>query len=575
MDWEIVEREKAKPVGSHLRHFLPNWEKLTQSPWVLEAVSGYRLELFSSPRQVGAPATLHMDNLRGEALASELKALREKRAVEPVDDVRESFISPMFVVPKGDGAWRPVINLRSLNQHVTPHHFKMEGIRVVKGLIQKGDWMVKLDLKDAYLSVPIHPQHRKFLRFKWEDQLWQFSSLPFGLSSAPYVFTKLLKPVVTVLRKLGIRCVLYLDDMLIMAQSKERLRSYLATAVELLVSLGFIINTKKSIFSPSQVIEFLGFILDSRVMTIALPNRKIHQIHKLIRRVLEEREVSTRQLAQLLGSLVAAHPAVLPAPLYFRHLERVKFKAALRGGYDSRVCVDPQIRKEMSWWLDRLITNNGSNLQITHWDLFIESDASMQGWGASCKGASTRGPWTRDERTHHINFLELLASFLALKTFAADLQSKATLLRIDNVTAVAYLNKMGGTHSSLLSNLAVDIWISKEEIEAVMVAPVWQNQVWYPRLLELLSHEPILLPETQNILSNTEGGFHPLALQGHLPLAAWPISGKPSVQRDFQRELSRCSPSHGEDQRKLHTVPHGGHGIAGVRNGVCIHFQPL
>jgi len=143
---------------------------------------------------------------------------------------------------------------------------------------------------------------------------------------------------VAVLRKLGIRCVLYLDDMLIMAQSKERLRSYLATAVELLVSLGFIINTKKSIFIPSQVIEFLGFVLDSRVMTIALPNRKIH---KSTRRVLEEREVSTRQLAQLLGSMVAAHPAVLPAPLYYRHLERAKSRAALRAGYDSRVCVDP------------------------------------------------------------------------------------------------------------------------------------------------------------------------------------------------------------------------------------------
>lgn len=261
---------------------------------------------------------------------SELKALVEKRVVEPADNTRGSFISPMLVVPKGDGAWRPVINLQCLNQHVTPHQFKMEGIRVVKGLIQKGDWMVKLDLKDAYLPVPIHPHHRKLLRFKWEDQLWQFSSLPFVLSSVPYVFTKLLKPVGAVLRKLGSRCVLYLDDMLIMAQSKERLRSYLATASELLVSLGFIINTyQEEHFHP---LPGDRVVLDSRVMTIALPNRKIHQIHKSIRQVLEEREVSTKQLAQLLGSMVAAHPAVLPAPLYYRHLERAKSRAALRGG---------------------------------------------------------------------------------------------------------------------------------------------------------------------------------------------------------------------------------------------------
>lgn len=113
MDLRIVEKENTSPVGGRLRHFLSNWEKLTQSPWVLEAVSGYSLELLSSPRQVKPPAMLHMDSQKREALTSELKALVEKRAVEPADDTRGSFISPMFVVPKGDGAWRPVINLQS------------------------------------------------------------------------------------------------------------------------------------------------------------------------------------------------------------------------------------------------------------------------------------------------------------------------------------------------------------------------------------------------------------------------------------------------------------------------------
>jgi len=105
-----------------------------------------------------------------------------------------------------------------------------------------------------------------------------------------------------------------------------------------------------------------------------------------------------------------------------------------------------------------LILHNGRSLQITQWDLVVESDASTQGWGASCKGTSTGGAWTRVERAHHINFLELLAAFLALKTFATGLQGKAILIRIDNVTALAHLNKMGGSHSSLLSNLAIEIW---------------------------------------------------------------------------------------------------------------------
>ena len=98
-----------------------------------------------------------------------------------------------------------------------PHHFKMEGIRVVKNLIQKGDWMVKFDLKDAFLSIPIYSTHRRYLRFQWKEQAWEFQTLPFGFNSAPYVFTKLLKPAVAMMHRLGMRLVLYLDDMLILA----------------------------------------------------------------------------------------------------------------------------------------------------------------------------------------------------------------------------------------------------------------------------------------------------------------------------------------------------------------------
>ena len=121
----------------------------------------------------------------------------------------------MFLVLKADGASRLVINLKSLNRHIVTRHFKMESIRTVKGIIQKGDWMTKLNLKDAYLSIPIYPSHQRFLQFRIWDQLWQFKTLPFGLSSAPCTFTKLLKPVVANMRKLGSRTILYLDDMLI------------------------------------------------------------------------------------------------------------------------------------------------------------------------------------------------------------------------------------------------------------------------------------------------------------------------------------------------------------------------
>ena len=233
----------------------------------------------------------------------------------------------MFIVPKSDGSWRPVINLKALNRHVITRHFKMESIRTVKGLMMKRDWLLKLDLKDAYLAVPIHQAHREFLKFQWQDQLWQFQALPFGLSSNLYVFTNLLKPVVLMLRKLGIRLVLYLDDMLITAKHREEAKSHLATIMDLLLSLGFIINLKKSVLSPTQELEFLGFVLRSRKMTIALPAQKLLTLKKMAKRMMEREETTIQDLARLVGMMVASHPGIHPAPLHYRQLEVAKAKA--------------------------------------------------------------------------------------------------------------------------------------------------------------------------------------------------------------------------------------------------------
>ena len=146
-------------------------------------------------------------------IIEETQRLCRMRAVQPVTTQQDQFVSQVFLVPKKDGSQRPVVNLRSLNYLIAKKKFKMEGARSIRDLIRKGDWMAMIDLKDAYLSVPILARHRRYLRFSWEGQLYEFQCLPFGLCSAPRVFTKLLKPVMSVLRQKGFRSLIYLDDM--------------------------------------------------------------------------------------------------------------------------------------------------------------------------------------------------------------------------------------------------------------------------------------------------------------------------------------------------------------------------
>ena len=185
--------------------------------------------------------------------------LMEKGAVQEVrDKAEEGFYSRLFLVPKKDGQMRPVINLRPLNQFLVHQHFKMEGMHVVKDLLQKNDWMMRIDLKDAYFLIPIDPLHQKFLGFKWQGKSFQFTCLPFGLASAPRVFTKILCPVVGFLRSKGIRCVIYLDNLLLLDQDRDKLKEHTATVLTLLEALGFLVNYPKSVLEPTQILVFVN-----------------------------------------------------------------------------------------------------------------------------------------------------------------------------------------------------------------------------------------------------------------------------------------------------------------------------
>lgn len=113
--------------------------------------------------------------------------------------------------------------------------------------------------------------------------------------------------------------------------------------------------------------------------------------------------------------------------------------------------------KELKWWDSQIgITKN--KIRSNSFDLEIFSDASKSGWGATCGKEKANGLWNKDERMMHINYLEIKAAFLALRCFASSLYNQQILLRIDNITALAYINKMGGIKYRNLHIMSKEIW---------------------------------------------------------------------------------------------------------------------
>ena len=253
----------SPPLGGHLRSFRRNWHTNKCSTNVLNIITnGYVLPFISKPNLVRAPL-IHSGYkaLQKElALTVCIQSLLSKNTIERVENVKSlGFYSCLFLVPKPHQRWRPVIDLSRLNTFLLVETFKMETPESIRASLIPGEWVSSIDLADAYLHIPIHPNSRKYLRFCHRSQVFQFTSLPFGLATVPQVFTMIVKEVKLMALSRGIRLHQYLDNWLIRAQSLEEAQVNTQTVVDLTQSLGWIINQEKSELKPTQVFSFVGY----------------------------------------------------------------------------------------------------------------------------------------------------------------------------------------------------------------------------------------------------------------------------------------------------------------------------
>ena len=333
----------------------------------------------------------------------------------------------------------------------------MEDGRTALALLSQGDFLAKVDLTDAYYSIPIDIESRKFLRFSFMVRLYQFNCLPFGASIGPLIFTKL-RPVMQTLRTEGFRLVNFLDDFLCLGESREECLRNMQETTGLLVGLGFRINEEKTSRIPETQVTFLGISYNSVDMTLALPLQKRKVLQK-IETLTRKTRCSIRELAQLIGLLNFCCLAIPYGRVYLKRLEKTRYLGLLanKQNFNAYIEIPAGSRQDLDWW-SRQLPFQVSPIRPQTYSKEIFSDASDTGWGACCEGISVGGPWSKEEEQSHINSRELKAVFYGLRNFGSDLRDTSLLLRIDNTTAVAYVNKMGGVQYPWLNDIARAIW---------------------------------------------------------------------------------------------------------------------
>ena len=442
-------------MGARLQLFWGRWAEIRADEWVTEVLHyGYRIPFMSTPPLASEPIpfqSYHHNTERFEVLDAEIADMEKKQAIEEVRVPGPGFYSRMFVVPRASGGFRPVTDLSLLNKYINLSKFKIETSKMVLSSIRKGDWMVSIDLKDAYFHIPIHPDSRKYLRFVWKGRVWQFRSLCFGLSTAPQVFTRVMASVAAALHREGYRVLRYLDDWLILHEEETGIALARDRTLFWCDHLGLLVNRRKSLLIPTNIITYLGMVIHS-VPMMAFPTQdRVDRMRKTLSLFLKDSNLPAGVWLRLLGHLSSLEKLVPGGRLRMRALQFCLNEAWSRSqDKDHRVKPSREALRDLVWWNADENIWKGLSLQAVNPEFTLFTDASSTGWGGAMQDLVASGEWSVEEKDLHINVLELRAVRRVLETFVQEVRGKALTLMADNSTALAYIKNQGGTKSKAL-----------------------------------------------------------------------------------------------------------------------------
>lgn len=477
-EFKSIDTDKHSSVRGRLKCALHEWKLIDAPQFIIDVIElGYKLPFMFIP--IPKVFKNNRSALKESAFVNEaIQSLLKLNCIKELS-VPPEIVNPLSVSIQRSGKKRLILDLRHINLHLFKNKFKCEDIAVAKEVIKPGDFLFTFDLKSGYHHVDIFPDHTKYLSFSWifpdgSTKYYSFLVLPFGLSTAPYLFTKLLKPLVKKWRSEGKPIVVFLDDGL---GAGTTLNSAKITSLQVhsdLLKFGLLPNEDKCVWNPQQIITWLGSVFNMKNSTISATDKRIQSLKSDIENIMLKPYdlFHVKRIASTVGKIISFSSCIGNVTrLMSRNLYTVINSSTSWNGF---VRLNKQAINELEFWKNNVSKLNGIPLWPSKQkpSRIVYSDASNVACGSfiTIQNKVFQQNWSDKEKSYSSTYRELLSVFLSLESFAEDLVSQTVVLFTDNQNVVSIIEK--GSKKSYLQEIALKI-LNRCALNAITLEPQW------------------------------------------------------------------------------------------------------
>lgn len=388
---------------------------------------------------------------------------------QDAEHVPGAIIGNLVAEPKKG---RLCANPRLLNELTKKMSIRMESLKDVRARFRKGRWLLRVDLAKFYWSLPIYKHHRKYFRFRVNEVLKQWTCLPFGYKNAMQIMQRLLDPVIQKMGSdWGVEVISWVDDLILqLSEDREEAMEQAANCLQLLLMLGFILNTEKTDSEVVKEVPFRGFMWSTEEALVWAPPSKLKDIRETAKQI-NVRKVSARLIAKLIGKvryIAQIHTHLLA---WIVELEITKANWVNMFGWDTHRSLPQEAVDEVLHWRCRREVLAMPLVPIP--ELVTMGDAGPLGF-AFMGLQEIAGEWSHEEAKQSTNYRELLTWKRQIERYAEDLSSVVSQYGTDSTNALSYIKRVYGKTPSL-ARMAADTWKLMEEFEIIQI-PVLLSQ---------------------------------------------------------------------------------------------------